>query len=199
KKRYSRMNAHLRTLLLLGVGAEIIIFLFSYLFTLEMSDTFRYAARYSGRLSALVFLWTFYQYAISFSVPLADNRPLRNWLTLFAVLHLIHFGFLVTNVYLNEIPLEGVKIAGGALAYLMIVLAPFGLHRLNVKFQLVYFYYVSLVMILTYVARAKGDFEGAEPSWFHYLAIIVFIGCCIFFGWRIWKVSKVKMGSHGKQ
>ncbi|MEM9259749.1 MAG: hypothetical protein AAGA62_08885 [Bacteroidota bacterium] len=193
------MNLSLKKLLLLGVAAEGIIFLTSYSLHPEINETFRYAARYSGRLSALVFLWTFYQYAFSFSTPLVDNRPLRNWLTLFAVLHLIHFGFLATNVYLNDIPLEAVKIAGGALAYLMIVLAPFGLHRLGTKFQLVYFYYVSLVMILTYVARAKGDFEGAEPFWFHYLAIVIFLGCCVAFGWRLWKASKVKMGSHGEQ
>lgn len=185
------MNPSLKTLLLLGVAAEVAIFLASYGLHPEVNETFRYAARYSGRLSALVFLWTFYQYAASFSIPLAENSQLRNWILLFAVLHLIHFGFLATNVYRNNIPLEAVKVAGGALAYLMIVFAPFVLHRLNVKLQLVYFYYVSLVMTLTNVARAKGDFVGAEPFWFHYVSIAVFIGCCIVFGWWMRKSAKV--------
>jgi len=188
------MNPSLKTLLLIGVAAEVVIFLIAYLLHPETNETFRYAARYSGRLSAVVFLWTFYLYAVSFATPLAKNKPLRNRIILFAVLHLIHFGFLATNVYLNNVPLEAVKVAGGALAYLMIVFAPLALHRLNVKLQLVYFYYVSLVMILTYVARAKGDFQGAEPSWFHFLSIAVFLGCCVLFGWWMRKATKVAAG-----
>ncbi|MEL6925472.1 MAG: hypothetical protein AAFO94_15595, partial [Bacteroidota bacterium] len=143
-----------------------------------------YAARYSGRLSLFVFLYTFYLFARSYPAPVADNQPLRNWIRLFAVLHLIHFGFLATSVYLNAVPLEAVKLAGGALAYLMIVLAPFKLHQLKFPFQLVYFYYVSIVMAMTYIARLKGDFEGAEPFWFHYVGLgLVLLAGGVFGSW----------------
>ena len=177
------MNLSLRTLLLLGVSAELAILLISYLLHPEVGETFRHAARYSGRLSAIIFLFTFYLFAHSYPTALAHNTQLRNFILLFAILHVIHFGFLVTNVYLNAVPLEAVKLAGGALAYLMIVVAPYKLHQLKPKFQLVYFYYVSLVMILTYMARIKGDFEGAEPFWLHYLIMGILISCCILFGW----------------
>ncbi|MEM6800893.1 MAG: hypothetical protein AAF696_05785 [Bacteroidota bacterium] len=184
------MNYSLRNLLTIGVLAEVGIFLLAYVMQPTIEETFRFAARYSGRLSAFVFLYTFYQYAISFPKAVKDNLSLRKWVTTFAVLHLIHWGFLATNVYLNNIPLEAVKIAGGALAYAMVVAAPLFLHKVKVPLQMVYLYYVSLVMILTYVARAKGDFEGAEPSWYHFTMIAVFLGACIYFGWDMYRKSK---------
>lgn len=185
------MNLSLKNLLLLGLCAELVVLLISYLINPEIGETFRYAARYSGRVSAVVFLAAFYLYASSFPSPVKENTQLRNVLTLFAVLHVIHWGFLATNVYLNDIPLEVPKLGGGALAYLMIVVAPFQLHKVNVKLQWVYFYYVSFVMIMTYVARIKGDFQGAEPFWFHYAMIALFIGAAVLFGWWIRKSAKM--------
>lgn len=184
------MNLSFKTLLLLGISLELLILLISYLLHPELGETFRYAARYSGRLSAIVYLYAFYQYAVSFPTPIKDNFELRNFIRLFAILHVIHFGFLASNVFLNAIPLETVKVIGGALAYLMIIVAPFLLHQVKVPLQLIYFYYVGLVMILTYVARIKGDFEGAEPYWLHYLAISVLILSFIGFGFQIRKSMK---------
>lgn len=179
------MNYSLRTLLLLGVAAELVVLLISYLLFPSMEETFRHAARYSGRLSAVVFMGVFYLYATSVPKPVIENRLLRYGLITFAVMHVIHFGFLATNVWLNNIPMVPTKLTGGALAYLMIVAAPFVLHRLKRGFQLVYFYYVSLVMIITYVARINGDFEGAEPFWLHYVMMGAIILGAIYFGWRI--------------
>jgi len=179
------MNISLRNLLALGVAAELAIFLTAYMLNPSIGESVRYAARYSGRLSAFVFLSSFYLFVTSFPVAVKGNVPLRNFLTLFAVLHAIHWGFLATNVYLNAIPLEAPKLAGGALAYSMIIAAPFALHKVRRPFQLIYFYYVSLVMILTYVARIKGDFEGAEPFWFHYAMVALLGVSALRFGWKI--------------
>lgn len=176
------MKSSLQKLIILGVLAELAIFLISYLLDSSMEVTFRYAARYSGRLSAVTFLIIFYIYATSYPASVEKNHRLRNGLILFGLLHLIHFGFLATNVYLNEITLVPAKLAGGALAYLMIVAAPFGLHKLKARLQLIYFYYVSFVMIMTYIARVKGDFEGAQPYWIHYVMLTVLIICSILFG-----------------
>lgn len=183
------MNLSLKKLLLLGVFAEVAIFLICYLIHPSFEETFRYAARYSGRLSFGVFLITFYHFAFAHPKPLKENTPLRNWLLLFAVVHVIHFGFLATNVILNHIPIVPIKLTGGALAYLMIVLAPLMLHKIKLGLQLVYFYYVSIVMIITYVARVNGDFEGAAPFWFHYLALGILVFSCLFFGWKIWNTK----------
>ncbi len=179
------MKTNLRNLLFLGLLAEILIFIVCYFLQPSLEETFRHAARYSGRLSFAVFLIAFYLFAFDHPKPVKENSLLRNWLTLFAMVHIIHFGFLATNVYLNNIPIIPVKLIGGALAYLMIVLAPFFLHKLKLGPQLVYFYYVSIVMAVTYVARAKGDFEGAEPFWLHYVALGLILGCALFFGVKI--------------
>lgn len=184
------MKFSLQKLLFLGILAELLILVICYLLYPELEETFRYAARYSGRLSAVIFLYAFYSFAMAFPDPLSENKVVRSGIKLFAVLHVIHFGFLVMNIYLNEIPLVPVKLAGGALAYLMIVLAPLKLHKLKVPLQLIYFYYVSIVIIITYVARAKGDFEGSEPFWFHYLALGVFVLSSIVFGLRMWKARR---------
>ncbi|MEM9849523.1 MAG: hypothetical protein AAF847_16670 [Bacteroidota bacterium] len=179
------MKTSLTNLLIVGVAAEIIIFLLSYFLQDTTPDTFRLAARYSGRLSALVFLYTFFLYARSHPKPLADNIQVRQFIQLFAILHLIHFGFLAMSVYLNAIPLETVKVIGGALAYSMIVLAPFLLHKVKPWGQMVYFYYVSLVMILTYVARIKGEFEGAATTWVHFAVFGTLLIAAVVFGVQI--------------
>lgn len=182
------MKLSLSKLLLIGVLAEVLIFSTCFVIHPELEETFRYAARYSGRLSAIVFLLSFYAYVMAFPKQLRENEAVRNLVVLFAVVHVIHFGFLGMNVYLNEIALVPVKLLGGALAYLMIVLAPFILHKLKTVVQLIYFYYVALVMTITYVARAKGDFEGAQPYWLHYVMLGVFVISMATFGLRLWKV-----------
>jgi len=58
------MKVSLARLLFLGVLAEIIILGVSYALHPEEGETFRYASRYSGRLSALVFLLSFYLFVI---------------------------------------------------------------------------------------------------------------------------------------
>ena len=184
------MKYSFKKLLILGIVAELIIFLISYFLHPQLEETFRYAARYSGRLSLIIFLLAFYLYTISHPKPLRENVQLQNVIKLFAILHVIHFCFLATNVYLNSIALVPFKVFGGFVAYLMIVIAPFKLYSLSFSKQLIYFYYVSLVMILTYVARVKGDFEGAEPFWFHYFSLVVLILCSIAFGVVLYKSKR---------
>ncbi len=178
------MNLPIKKLILAGIFLEMIILAAAYLLHPSIEDTFRYAARYSGRLSFFVFIYTFYLFASSHPKPFKDNLSLRNFISLFAVLHLIHLGFLTLSVYLNAIPLEVPKLIGGALAYLMIIVAPFTLHKHKLRIHLVYFYYVSIVMAMTFVARIKGDLEGAAPYWFHYVGLGAMILCSIAFG--IW-------------
>jgi hypothetical protein len=183
------MKYSFKKLLILGIVAELIIFLISYFLHSEIEETFRYAARYSGRVSLAVFIYSFYLFAFSYPKPFVETIQLQNFIKLFATLHVIHFCFLATNVYLNSIELVPVKVLGGFIAYLMIIIAPFRLYNVSFFKQLIYFYYVSLVMILTYLARVKGDFEGAEPFWFHYFSLIVLILCCVVFGWMLYKSS----------
>lgn len=159
-------------LLALGVLAELLLFAFTVIHFSPIEESVRMASRYSGRLSAGIFLYCLFLYTTNYPKPVTGNQVLRNMLSLFALLHLIHWGFLAANVYINQIPLEIPKVIGGTLAYLMIVAAPFRLHKMNVGWQWAFFIYVSFVMVMTYIARIKGDFLGAEPFWFHYFMVV---------------------------
>jgi len=63
----------------------------------------------------------------------------------------------------------------------MIIIYPFLIKKIkNPIYHLIYFYYVGIVMLLTYVARLKGDFEGANPEIFHKVAFLVLILTFLF-------------------
>ena len=185
------MKTSLRQLILTGVLLELIIFILSYFFAENFNEAIRLSARFSGRVSAILFLIVFFLYANLNDGKVERGSPFFNNLILFSVLHIIHFGFLAANVVLNDIELIPVKLAGGSLAYLMIVAAPWGFDRIRRSFQFVYLYYVSLVMIITYVARAKGDFQGAEPSLIHFIFIGIYLVACLGFGVLIRKNKKM--------
>ncbi len=184
------MKTSFKNLLLLGVGAELLILIISHLIAHDFAEVLRLSARYSGRLSGVLFLVVFYLYVTPLPNKMESGSPFMNYLKVFTILHLIHFGFLAGNVWINDITLIPVKLAGGSLAYLMIILAPWVFQKLKVWMQLVYFYYVSLVMIITYLARAKGDFEGAEPSLLHWIFIGTYLLACVAFAIQIRKNKK---------
>ncbi|MDG1296980.1 MAG: hypothetical protein P8P48_07570 [Saprospiraceae bacterium] len=185
------MKTSLRQLILTGVLLELMIFMLSYFFAENFNEAIRLSARFTGRLSAVLFLMVFFLYANLKGGKVERRSPFFYNLILFAILHIIHFGFLAANVLMNSIELIPVKLVGGALAYGMIVTAPLVFDRLKRGLQLVYFYYVSLVMIITYVARANGDFQGAEPSLIHFIFIGIYILACLGFGVLIRKNKKL--------
>ncbi len=171
----------LKLWILIGIAVEALILLYCYEEFAETGEVFRHAARFSGRLSLLIYLFSFYYFANGYqqaSLPLQGTRKL---VTVFCFMHFIHLGFLALNIYLNDIPLVPVKLAGGFLAYLMILVYPFVIGRLGKKraVHLAYFYYVGMVMAITYVARIKGDFNGAISSMYHYIGLMLVVLCFI--------------------
>ena len=183
-------NFSYRQLLLAGILFETIIFLIFFYSKQELADVFRYSARYSGRLSLIIYLYCFYKFYRAFLIK--DNlRRVKDLVLIFGVLHVIHFGFLVLSVYLNDLPIIPVKVTGGALAYLMIIIYPFIIEKItNQIYHLIYFYYVGIVMLMTYVARINGEFVGAEPEIFHKIAFIVLILVFLKFGYTFYKQRK---------
>lgn len=160
-----------------GLFMELLILGVAYFVSDDWAETFRLAARYSGRLSLLVFLLPFAFY-LQYGTKEKETSSLFAGLRVFAILHAIHFGFLAANIIWNAIPLVPVKLVGGALAYIMILVLPFFQHKIQKHSWILalYFLYVWVVMTVTYISRVKGDFEGSEPSALHYLALGV-LGC----------------------
>jgi hypothetical protein len=177
--------------ILIGVALELLIFTYSYFFYEETGEVFRHAARYSGRLSLFVYLFAFSFFALTFHDEGAGIMPtLKKIVIIFCVLHFIHFGFLATNVLMNDIELVPYKLAAGALGYLMILLYPFLMDRIkNKKLHFIYFLYLGIVIIGTYLARIKGEFPGVTPGPIHYFGVIATVLALLVFGFMIFRAQ----------
>ena len=89
-------------------------------------------------------------------------------------------------MYLNEVPIIPTRMAGGFIVYLMVVVYPFYINKINRKvYHLIYFYYVGFVMLMTYISRIRGQFVGANPEIFHFIAMGGLILCLVFFGIKL--------------
>jgi hypothetical protein len=196
--RLANSNFSLIKWLLIGVLAELAIFSYCYAVHPETNEVFRHAARYSGRLALFIYLFAFSFFALTFTDERKEVlQTLKKIVTIFCVLHIIHFGFLATNVLMNEIELVPVKLAGGFLGYLFIVLYPFFIGKIkNKKLHFIYFLYLGIVMIGTYLARVKGDFPGAEPGPIHYFGVVATVLALLVYGWMVFR-ARTQVQSEG--
>lgn len=170
----------------LGIISQLILILILMSLLTDVNEIFRYAARFSGRFSFSLYLISL----LSFLKFYTKNHTIvftKKVLGIFSLIHLIHFCFLATSIYLNSIPIILYRLAGGFIAYMMIIIYPFYIEKVKNKIlHFIYFYYVGLIMIMTYIARIRGKFKGAEPEMFHYLAITFLIITLIVFSYKIY-------------
>lgn len=172
-----------KKLSLIGIVLELIIFLASYSISSDLSETFRLSARFSGRLSLFVFLITIWHFTRSSLKSEEELSKTRTLTAVFALMHYIHLFLLLMNVNLNSVTLIPHKLAGGILAYLMILFYPIFFDRIkNTKaVHSVYFLYVGFVMAMTYIARLNGEFEGASPELFHKIGLGLVLGSMVYY------------------
>jgi hypothetical protein len=111
-----------------------------------------------------------------------SEKKLKDSIIVFCFLHYIHFIYLALAVYLNNIPIIPARLAGGFIAYLMILIYPFIISKIEkIIYHLIYFYYVGIVMVVTILGRVRGNFEGAEPEFFHYVGLASVILGFVYF------------------
>jgi len=178
----------LKKIISFGVFVELLIFLIFFLSVDDISETFRYSARYSGRLSLIVYLYCFYVFSREFERNKYNKT--KKVVLLFSVLHLIHFIYLAFSVWLNELPIIPYKLLGGFIAYILIIIYPFLIDKIKKTiYHIVYFYYVGIVMAVTYLARIKGEFVGAPTELFHYFGFTIVILIFILFGYKMFRKS----------
>ena len=134
--------------------------------------------RFSGRLSLFLFSLIF----------LLHNKPviLHNWLSekfylLFAIVHGIHLIELLAYVYLADVRLIPMRLAGGFLAYVFIFIMPFlssyaRLGKITLKrffaFEAIFLYFTWLVFFLTYLPRVQGKLPTAGGSYAEHVALL---------------------------
>ena len=160
-----------RLLILIGIIFESVLFFTFFLLKDDLGEVFRYAARYSGRFSFVLYLRAFYWFIKEHTLNLPLIRT-KKWVTVFSIMHLIHFGFLAASVELNDLPIVPIKVIGGFLAYVGILCYPFFIGNIRkIASHLMYFYYVGFVMAMTFLARIRGEFVGADPEVFHFIGL----------------------------
>ena len=178
----------MKKIISLGVFAELLIFLIFFLSINDISETFRYSARYSGRLSLIVYLYCFYVFSKEFEGNKYNKT--KKVVLLFSVLHIIHFIYLAFSVWLNELPIIPYKLLGGFIAYVLIIIYPLLIDKIKKTiYHIIYFYYVGIVIAVTYLARIKGEFVGAPTELFHYFGFSIVILIFILFGYKMFRKS----------
>ena len=176
----------MKKIISLGVFVELLIFLIFFLSFDNISETFRYSARYSGRLSLIVYIYCFYVFSGEFEGNKYNKT--KKVVLLFSILHLIHFIYLAFSVWLNELPIIPFKLLGGFIAYILIIIYPLLIDKIKKTiYHIIYFYYVGIVMAVTYLARIKGEFVGAPTELFHYFGFSIVILIFILFGYKMSK------------
>lgn len=185
KPHLSPMRSPLFSVLMLGLLLQATAGAMGFLHDEGMVEAMRYGARYSGRISFLAYLVSMLVFTRWLSGGV-DRTMAVHTAVLFAWMHLLHFGYLAANISMSAITPEPMKVAGGALAYGMILTHPLWVRRLRPRhgWHVVHFLYVGLVMILTFVARLKGEFPGADPSPVHGVGIAV---CLLAIGAFLWQ------------
>lgn len=192
-KNQSQENQFFKVFLPLGVLLEFLLLTYFFVTKDSFGDVFRFASRYSGRLSFIVYVVCFYFFSNSFKQG-CDLDKTRKGVILFCVLHLIHFVFLALSVFLNQLPIIPFKLLGGFLAYFLIIAYPFVIYRIKkVLYHFLYFYYVGFVMAMTFMARIKGEFQGALPEPFHFIGLVTVVFVFILFGAKIYSHKKRAM------
>ena len=111
----------------------------------------------------------------------------------FAIIHVIHWMFLAVAVTLSGFELVFIRVIGGALAYLMIILMPLVYEkRILTKYPLsklenAYIIYVWFIFFMTYLPRILGKVPTATGSMSSYIALMV-----LTVGFMVYKFLKIK-------
>jgi hypothetical protein len=167
--------------LFLTVGFEVLIIILAIGYYGYTANALQAIARYSGRLSLLIFAMIF----------ILESQPflLRDWLSkhyffVFAVAHGIHLIELLMYVSVSGTRLIPYRIAGGALAYAIIFIMPL-IHHLFHKQQIapktfskwrhVYLYYVWFIFLMTYIPRVLGKLPQAGGTYAEHVLLLILV------------------------
>jgi hypothetical protein len=182
----TRYTISTRTALLWLVLIELFILLLSYILYGLSLETWQAIARFSGRLSLIVFSMIFILQGSSSSHYL----PARPYFV-FAVVHGIHLIELLIYIALSNNELIPIRLAGGFVAYLIVFVMPWIEHQyLNGKisnatmrlFENVSLYYIWFIFLMAYIPRIMGKLPNAGGSFTEHLTLFIFT--FIIFAWR---------------
>lgn len=161
------------------VLAEAVIIAAVFALNYETTVSLQLIARYSGRLSLLLFLFIIVLYPGNISA--LQNILSRKFLLVFALAHFIHLVELLAYLTVANLFPVPYRLAGGFMAYLIIFVAPWVQYQVDAqrfsselfnRFMVVYQIYVWFVFLMTYVGRVAGGLpDGGSADTLHFLLL----------------------------
>lgn len=173
-----------RSLLLVLAAEALVVVAAVLLYDFNISGL-QAATRFSGRLSAFIFglIFILLPYHRERLTGILSDK----FFLAFAVAHTIHFIELFWYNMLIGGTFIPLRVAGGALAYLLILTMPFFIGKVaDRKKQLlenIYLFYIWLVFFITYLPRIQGKLPyvgGTYPEF-----VVMFIWICLLLVIRI--------------
>jgi hypothetical protein len=191
-----------RKCVFLVIGFEVLIVILAIGFYGYTTEALQAIARYSGRLSLLIFSIIF----ILQSNPVLINEWLsRHFYFVFCVAHGIHLIELLAYVRASETKLIPLRVAGGALAYLLIFIMPV-IHLLFTKGRIsqkvhstlsqVYLYYVWFIFLMAYIPRVQGKLPNAGGTFTEHVLLLIFVLAILVV--RVVYISKQRLRSQNQ-
>ena len=170
-----------KRIIILFIAIEAAIILLVLLSDGYSVNALQTIARFSGRLSLMLFSAIFLLYT--------KPSALTPWLSdrfylLFAIVHGVHLIELLLFVTLAGVQLNPYRVAGGFIAYAFIFAMPIIQHyrqldRITVRnyqrVEAIFVYYVWLIFFLTYLPRVQGKLPQAGGSFAEHVALLGWI------------------------
>ncbi|WP_109831508.1 hypothetical protein [Reichenbachiella versicolor] len=179
---------------------EIIVYLYAAQITDILDMRFQLSARYSARISFLMFtglaLWIGIEGMKEISRYQNSRKLLSLWVAAIGINHLIHFYFLVMNHHLKDIALVVPNSAGGIIVYLILLVMPVVLHNLSEwsfltkNGVLLALAIVGAVFMLANLKRLFQKTELASSPYYYIGALIIIAGLLILNIYRLIEDNK---------
>ncbi len=140
------------------------------------------ATRFSGRFSLAIF-------SLIFLFHNSNRFQLKNVLSeqyflMFAVAHGIHLLELLSFVYLSGVELIPYRLAGGFLAYVLILSMPLAERSYEAgkfsfagftKFTWFYLFYVWFIFFMSYLPRVQGKLPNVGGSYSEFVVLLCWV------------------------
>ncbi|MCV9388932.1 hypothetical protein [Reichenbachiella ulvae] len=187
---------------------EAAIYGLSGLATDDWGIQFQLAARYSARVSLLIFIALFAWVAREGLKSLFQSEQKRSIINAgvfaFAFNHLLHLLFLIITHYLLGWELFTLKTSGGILVYILVLLAPWYLqkktHLTSASYRWIYgsFSGACLVFFVSYLGRWNKELPFISSKAYFIGSMIVIAGLFLVNMFRIWQERSVKLEVNAK-
>ncbi len=161
--------------ILIMIVLEVFVQSYASVITEDIDVLYSLRSRYSARISfAILSILGLWIASLGLHTIFA-NEEKRNILiggiTAFSINHLIHYFYLYNNFEVNDLDIQSKYVSFGALAYIVLALAPLVIWRWNTltrgRYYLIYGFIILMISIciFTYSSRFGSSLPMSPPMW----------------------------------